>query len=184
MREYFYPEIFDPDGLPPLQLYERCRKPSVVFVGSGGCGKSTLLNCLIGCRYFGADDGVNGASKTTEVAYYENSDYVFVETPDLTDPENMEEAAGEATDALKESGSLKLVFVCCVENDCVRAEDIDAFRRIMSSISHADYQQHKILVVLNKLSAEQHRDYTEDAGKAAEMGRRIMGSRRCNPRMW
>ena len=149
-------------------------KPAAIFLGNPGCGKSTLLNCIAGHARFGAGSGTDGTGRTKEQSALETEDYILVDTPGLTDIELADEAANQVTQALKMYSMLKLVFVCAVENNSVRTDDINTFQRVLSSISQIDYHN-KILIVLNKLSKKWYREYTQDMEKKLKIARSILG---------
>ena len=103
---------------------ENNRGKHLLFVGNPGAGKSCLLNGCIGAVEF--QSGVSIATgMTTHLQWHEDETGLkFGDTPGLTDVEKREQAAAEISEALRQEGEYRLVFVVTLASGRVRPDDI------------------------------------------------------------
>jgi len=107
----------------------------LIFCGNPGAGKSTLLNGLIGKVVF--KSGVSaGGGLTSQLDWYhdDEEDLHYADTPGLDDNTLRKAAAAAITEALRQNGFYKLVFVVLTDDGRVRPSDAITIKLVLDAI--------------------------------------------------
>lgn len=108
------------------------RPTTFLFAGNPGAGKSTLMNGLIGDLVF--KSGVSfGGGMTYKLDTYHVPPHLFCDTPGLADVKLREQAAQSITEALKQGGIFKIIFVITLEAGRLRPQDVATVSTILDA---------------------------------------------------
>lgn len=103
---------------------------SLLFFGNPGAGKSTLLNVHLGQPYFPSGLSMGGGL-TKELRHADFQGAAYFDVPGLSDCSSRVQAAAAITQALRQAGTSKVLFVVTLENGRVRPDDGVTIRAVL-----------------------------------------------------
>ncbi|RLN74171.1 hypothetical protein BBJ28_00012326 [Nothophytophthora sp. Chile5] len=137
-------DLFPPKPASPQVNY--------LFLGNPGTGKSTLINCLAGGVMF--ESGVSyGGGLTKHFQQRLHDGVMYMDTPGLADRQIQETAARAITEALRQSGTYKLLFMVRLENGRVVSDDLATIETVLTSIEMVDVP---FTIVVNNVKKRQY----------------------------
>ena len=142
-----------------LKGLEPCK---ILLIGNPGIGKSAILNGMIGYKCF--ESGVSfGSGMTYELDIAKIGKYIFMDTPGLADTNLREKAAKAITEALKQCGRYKIIFVIGLDSGRLRPEDVTVMRLVIES---ADIDKYG--VIINKLEQKTYEKLSDPSHPAKQ----------------
>jgi len=122
---------------------------NALFIGNPGTGKSTLLNSLIRQVLF--KSGVSLGRGLTQILQVEMDQYgnKWIDTPGLQDIEMRQKAATEIENALKQTGTYKVIFVFTLESGRVRPADLTTMTLVLNA---CPVIKNNFSIIVNKVS--------------------------------
>ena len=126
------------------------RQEHLVLVGNPGAGKSAILNQLLGRNAF--KSGVSVETGVTSLLQWctTSSGLKLGDTPGLSDIETRSAAAVEISEALRQDGKYRLVFVLLLDNGRVRADDLATMKLVLTAIKDPTL---KYAVLINQVNS-------------------------------
>ena len=140
-------------------------EPHLLVVGNPGAGKSTILNGLIGSAVFKSGVSIS-TGVTSRLQWHTHDGIKFGDTPGLTDLQKREQAADEISQALRQNGMYRLIFVVLLDGGRVRADDITTMKLVLKAIDNPDLQYG---IIVNRVSKPLMHRLNTKAGAMQEL---------------
>jgi len=141
----------------------------LVFYGNPGVGKSTIINGYIESKYPDykgeyCGSGLSlGKGWTAVNQYIRFNEEALIDTPGLGDVKLREQAANEITNALKQDGQYKIIFVCTLEMGRIRAGDITTMSTVLEAIDTESRSQLKYSIIVNNIGRRSLKKIVQDS---------------------
>jgi len=140
----------------------------LVFYGNPGVGKSTIINGYINAKYPDFDGKFCGSGLSLGKGFTAVNQYIrfkeeaLIDTPGLGDVKLREQAANEITNALKQDGQYKIIFVCTLEMGRIRAGDITTMSTVLEAIGTEGRSQLKYSIIVNNIGKRSLKKIVQD----------------------
>jgi GTPase Era involved in 16S rRNA processing len=134
---------------------------TIIFIGSPGVGKSTLGNGLAGSLIFKSGISAGQGLSTFLQKHVTAAGRCIIDTPGLADVNLRKVAATEISQALKQGGYLKIIFVITLEGGRARPQDVDSIKLVTDAVP----VNTPFAILLNKLTNREHSVLSQRGGE-------------------